>query len=157
MKFRVYLETSFISYLVARKSRDLKQITNHDATKYWWNHERHNFECYVSQLAIHEAGKGNPGEARKRLEVCSRLRKLAITSEAEEIARQLLTQGAFPQNAVEDALHVGIAAAHKMDFILTWNFRHLANVVAQNRMQSVLRTMNIKLPVMCIPQELTGG
>ena len=108
-------------------------------------------------MVVNEAGKGNPVEAKKRIEVIQNLPILSITGDAEEIARELIDQGAFPENAVEDALHVGIAAAHKIDFILTWNFKHLANVVAQNKMQSILHSMNSKLPVMCIPQELTGG
>ncbi len=156
-QYKVYLETSLISYLVARKSADGTIRANQESTMYWWTTERKNFDLFISQLIVNEASKGNPAEAKKRIHIVEQLPILSITGKAEEVARELILGGAFPKNAVEDALHVGIAAAHKIDFILTWNFKHLANVVAQNKMQSILNSMNIRLPVMCIPQELTGG
>ncbi|MCI5132489.1 MAG: hypothetical protein D3904_13495, partial [Candidatus Electrothrix sp. EH2] len=59
--------------------------------------------------------------------VTSKIKNLTLSEEAEEIAEQLVTAQAVPANSEEDALHIGIAAANGIDFLLTWNFRHINN------------------------------
>jgi len=108
----VYLETSFISYLVARPSGDLLVAAHQKTTQDWWTGRRSNFSCYVSQVVIDEASAGDPAEAQKRLAVINALAALDITPEAETLTQAILASGVLPAFAARDAAHVAVAAFH---------------------------------------------
>lgn len=79
----VYLETTFVSYLVARPSRDLLVAGHQQATHDWWTDRRSEFECYVSQVVIDEASQGDPAEIAKRMAVIGDLAVLEVTEAVE--------------------------------------------------------------------------
>src|ERR1051326_1728954 len=117
----VYLETSFISYLVARASGDLLVAAHQKTTPDWWTDRRDQFTCYVSQVVIDEASAGDATEAKKRLAVISALPALDVTPGAESLTEAILKSGALPPSAGRDAAHVVVAAFHAVDYLLTWN------------------------------------
>src|SRR5260370_29634871 len=117
----VYLETSFISLLVANPGRDLVTAGQQQSTRDWWRVRRGEFPCVASAEVVREASLGDPQEVRKRLEVLLGLTTLALTSEGASLTRALLTTGALPARAQTDAAHLAIAAAAKVDYLLTWN------------------------------------
>jgi len=123
----VYLETTFVSYLAARPSRDLLVAGHQQVTHDWWASRRHRFECYVSQVVLDEASLGDPAEARHRMDLVAGLPVLEVTHEAESLARAILASGVIPPQAVRDAAHIAVAATHGIDYLLTWNCRHMAN------------------------------
>ena len=96
----VYLETTFISYLVARPSRDLVVAAHQRTTQDWWADRRPDFECYVSQVVLDEASVGDPEEVRKRTAVMGKLPVLAVTEDAEPVAQAILSSGVIPPRAV---------------------------------------------------------
>jgi hypothetical protein len=153
----VYLETTFISYLVARPSRDLLVAAHQQATQEWWANRRAEFECYVSQVVIDEASAGDPSEVQKRLVIIGDLSALSVTDDAETLAQAILTSGAIPLQAVRDAAHVSVAAVHGVDYLLTWNCRHLANAQITRRIASVCQRLGCRMPTICTPEELMGG
>ena len=124
---KLYLETSVISYLTARPSRDLILAAHQQITRDWWDFKRKNFQIFVSQLVIQEAGAGDSEAAQKRLQALENIPLLDLTQEVLALAKALLDDGILPTRAKEDALHLAAAAVHKMDFLLTWNCRHIAN------------------------------
>ena len=121
----VYLETSFISYLVARPSRELLVAAHQQTTQEWWRERRAGFDCYVSQVVIDEASVGDVDESKKRMDVVDQLLVLEITSDAEELTRAILAAEVIPYKAVRDAAHIAVATIHGMDYLLTWNCKHL--------------------------------
>src|SRR5438046_1948983 len=116
----VYLETTFISYLVARPSRDLLIAAHQQATQEWWANRRNVFQNCVSQVVIDEASAGDPAEVEKRLAIIADLRALEITEDAESLTQAIMAAGMLPPHAVRDAAHVAVAAVHGIDFLLTW-------------------------------------
>jgi hypothetical protein len=90
----VYLETTFISYLVARPSRDLLVAAHQQATQEWWENRRSEFENRVSQVVIDEASAGDPVEVQKRLTILAGLPVLEITEDAESLAEAIMAAGA---------------------------------------------------------------
>ena len=152
----VYLETSFISYLVARPSRDLLVAAHQQVTEEWWSNRRSQFECSVSQVVIDEASAGDPSEVQKRLAIISALPALEITAAAETLAEAILAAGVLPPHAVRDAAHVAVAAVHTMDYLLTWNCKHLANAQISRRIALVCEKLGHRMPVICTPEELMG-
>ena len=152
----VYLETTFISYLVARPSRDLLVAAHQQSTQDWWAERRKEFECFVSQVVIDEALLGDPQEVRKRMNVINDLPVLEVTKDAEALTRAILSGGAIPSRAVRDAAHIAVAAVHDIDYLLTWNCRHLANAQIMRRISLVCSRLGPRMPLICTPEELMG-
>ena len=124
---RVYVETSVISYLAARPSRDLITAARQQLTHEWWRRRRPHFEIYVSKLVLDEANAGDPEAAARRAEFVAGLPLLDITSAAVVFARRLLETVGMPPQATADALHIATAACHGIEYLMTWNSAHIAN------------------------------
>jgi hypothetical protein len=154
---RVYLETSFISYLVARPSRDVIVAGHQQTTQEWWDNRRSEFECTVSQVVIDEASAGDSAEAQKRLAIIAGLPELEITADAEALAEAIMASGVLPPHVARDAAHVGVAAVHGVDYLLTWNCKHLANAQIARRIALVCAKAGHRMPIICTPEELMGG
>jgi len=152
----VYLETTFISYLVARPSRDLIVAAHQQATQEWWAIRRSAFTNCISQVVIDEASVGDPDEVQKRLAIIGSLPALEITGGAEALTQAIMAAGILPPHAVRDAAHVALAAVHAIDYLLTRNCRHLANAQIARRIALVCEKLGYQMPIICTPEELMG-
>ena len=152
----VYLETTFIGYLVARPSRDVIVAGHQQTTQDWWEKRRSEFECSVSQVVIDEASVGDPAEVKKRFAIISGLATLAITDDANALTKAIMAAGILPPQVVRDAAHVAVAAVHAVDYLLTWNCKHLANAQIARRIAVVCEKLGRKMPIICTPEELMG-
>ena len=151
---RVYVETTVISYLTAWPSRDVVVAGHQQVTHEWWDTCRGRYELCVSQLVLGEAAAGDSQAAQKRLAVLQSMNVLETTEAALDLAKELLRAGALPEKAADDALHIAIAAAHAVPFLLTWNCRHLANATLRPMIESVCIAKGFKVPNICTPEEL---
>ena len=152
----VYLETTFISYLAARPSRDLLVAAHQQATHDWWSNRRPVFDCFVSQVVIDEISVGDSTESKLRLTTIASLPVLDVTKDAESLAKAILAAGVIPPKAVRDAAHVAVASVHEIDFLLTWNCKHLANAQVMRRITKLIEQLGRKMPYICTPEELMG-
>ena len=157
MKQRVYPETTIVSYVTARPSRDLILAAHQEVTRQWWEERRGHFEIYVSQLVSDEAGRGDVEAVRKRQEVLKAIVSLAVTEDAIALASRLTEEHALPSEAGADALHIAVAAVNGMDFLMTWNCRHIANMELLPAIRRTLERHGYELPWVCTPEELLGG
>lgn len=156
MKPLLYLETTIVSYLTARPTRDLVMAARQQITSEWWNRRRRDFHLAVSPLVLAEAARGDAEAATRRLTAIRGLPLLAIDDEVLPIADALLKAKLIPLNAADDALHIGIASFHSAHFLLTWNFRHIANAENIADIQKLIRGFGHHCPVICTPEELLG-
>jgi hypothetical protein len=154
VKPTVYIETSVISYLAARPSRDIIIAANQQITQEWWQDRRLKFEVYISQLVLQEIGAGDANAVAKRQQAVTDCTLLDIAPEAVDLAEKLIEQNAIPRQAAEDALHIAIATVSGMDYLLTWNFKHIANAAIRANVESVCRLNGYEPPVICSPMEL---
>lgn len=154
MKPKVYVETSVVSYLTAWLSRDAVVAGHQQVTREWWRSCEDRFEVLASELVVQEASAGDQVAARERLEVLDRLTLLEITAEARDLAEQLVAFAAIPRKAAEDALHLAIAATNGVEFLATWNCRHLANATMREQIETVCRVAGYRPPLICTPEEL---
>lgn len=154
MKSSVYIETTIPSYLTAWRSPELVMAANQEATRKWWDESRAKFELFISQLVIGEISNGDPEAVKRRIAVVENLPELALTDKAEALAAKLLLGAALPQKAKADALHIGIATVHGMDYLLTWNCTHIANAIMRPKIESICRAAGYEPPVICTPPEL---
>lgn len=156
MKPRVYVETTIVSYLVARPSRDVVLKAHQQLTHDWWTEERPRYDLCVSPLVVREASAGDARMAGLRLSALHDVPLLEITSDATELARTLIERGSLPSKAEADALHIALAAVHGVEFLLTWNCKHIANARMRPRIETLCRAAGYSPPILCTPEELTG-
>ena len=153
---KVYLETSFVGYLTSRPSRDLLVAAHQQITHEWWEKRRSDFELFISRIVIDESSAGDEDAAQERLTLLEQLPVLQLSAEAIELAKAFVAEGVFPERASEDALHVAVAAVNGMDFLLTWNCRHIANAETVRATDAVCRANGYEMPEICTPEELMG-
>jgi hypothetical protein len=151
---RVYVETTVVSYLTAWPSRDVVMAGHQQVTRDWWDTQRQTYELCISQLVLGEASAGDAQAAQKRLAVLQSMTVLETTNAALALAKELLQAGALPEKAAGDALHIAVAAAHSVPYLLTWNCRHLANATMRPLIESVCSAQGLKAPIICTPEEL---
>jgi predicted nucleic acid-binding protein len=153
----VYVETSVISYLAAWPSRDVIVFGHQQTTHEWWASHRARFALHVSALVLREASGGDPQAVADRLSVVQGIPSLEIKPEAVALAQLLITEGSLPQKATADALHIAIAATHNINYLVTWNCRHIANAEMRPLIERVCRSRGYNPPALCTPEELMGG
>ncbi|MFA6172497.1 MAG: type II toxin-antitoxin system VapC family toxin [Kiritimatiellales bacterium] len=156
MKKSVYIETSVISYLTARVSRDLVSAARQQLTQEWWDSFRHNFDLFVSRLVLKEISSGDTLAAARRLDAVKGMTVLEVHETAFVLADELMKQGALPEKAREDALHIAVSAVCGIDFLVTWNCRHIDNAVMKPVIRTVCSDLGYSCPEICTPEELGG-
>lgn len=152
----VYIETSVISYLTAKASRDVVTIARQTLTQDWWQTQKPALQAYISVVVLDEASKGDQVAADKRLNAIADLPVLDITQDAETLAQQLIAQKLLPAHSLEDALHIAIAATHNIEHLVTWNFKHINNTQMRSRVYDAVKAAGYYCPMLCSPEELKG-
>ncbi|OPY67782.1 MAG: hypothetical protein A4E57_02101 [Syntrophorhabdaceae bacterium PtaU1.Bin034] len=154
MKKRIYVETTVVSYLTARPSRDIMVAGHQDATREIWSELSGKYETYISVLVFQEAGRGDPDQARMRIAAIEAFPMLDIDDEARSLAEKIILRKAVPSEHPEDALHIAVAAVNGMEVILTWNFAHLNNPFTRKMVRQVVEDEGYECPEISSPEEL---
>lgn len=123
----------------------------------WWQTHRNRFDIYISGIVLAEARKGDAEAAQKRLETIQQIPLLEVNDTVEGLSRQLIETGILPPKAQDDALHISVASVHGVDYLLTWNCRHINNAENKPIIRSFLLSKGFGCPEICTPQELLGG
>ena len=147
----VYIETSVISFLTSRPSRDLSILWHQQTTRDWWENCRENFQLYISYPVYAEIQLGDISASALRLEAVRGIELLRTTPEAENLAQKFLESHSFPPKAATDALHVALAACHGMDVLLTWNCKHIANPFAERLFRKIITQNGYQYPEITTP------
>jgi hypothetical protein len=156
MSETVYIETSILGYLTARPSRDLVVAANIEITREWWDMRRSDFQLYSSQAVVKETSQGDAEIAYQRLEIIRNLALLDLNQSVLALAEQFLERSSLPAKADVDAVHIAAATVHGMDYLLTWNCKHIANAQIQRKLAEVSLDFGYELPILCTPYELLG-
>jgi hypothetical protein len=157
MSETVYIETSILGYLTARPSRDIIVAANIEITREWWNTRRSDFQLYSSQAVLKETTQGDAKIASQRLEILSNLSLLNLNQCVLNLAEQFLGRSNLPAKAEIDAVPIAVATVHGMDYLLTWNCKHIANAQIQGKLAEISIDFGYELPILCTPYELLGG
>jgi predicted nucleic acid-binding protein len=154
MKPRAYIETTVVSYLTARRGRDLVIAAHQELTREWWDEVLPVLGGCISDLVIEEASDGDPDAAAKRLEALKSIPVLLPGAASFEITEEIMRSGLVPEAYVNDAVHVAISAANGIEFLVTWNCKHLANAWIRSRLVGLIESLGYRCPVICTPEEL---
>ncbi len=151
MKRSVYIETSVVSYYVGRPGRDVVIAGRQQSTQEFWSRLSGDLAPFVSALVLREAAKGDSEQARRRLNAVSAFPVLSVSVEAEQLAEKILEGRGIPMEYPEDALHIAVAAASGMDFIVTWNFSHMNNPFTKMRIRQTVENAGYACPEIVSP------
>ena len=151
----IYIETSVVSYYVAERSENIRIAGHQISTIAMWN-ELHKYNIYISGIVVEEASHGHSKQAELRLIAIKDFHILTLEEKATKLAQLLLSEKAIPTKYPEDALHIAIAAVNDIDFIVTWNFKHINNPFTKNKIRFIIEKFGCTAPVMCSPEELLG-
>ncbi len=149
-----YIETTIPSYYTSRPARDVVQITRQSATRRWWDGGCSGFELFTSQEVLDEAGRGDPEQASRRFQMLAEISVLEFNSDVEDLARRLIGAGLVPASVASDAVHIATASVHGVDFLVTWNFKHIVNPLIRKDLRQEVALSGYVLPVLCTPEEL---
>lgn len=152
----IYIETTVVSYLVANPSRDSILAAHQQLTRQWWQDERQRYQCVTSSEVLREASLGDAGMSRRRAEALAGLTVLKVEDSARELARAILANRLLPPAATSDAIHAAVAAQNRVNILLTWNCRHLANPHLLAKLRAFMAARGLFLPEVCTPIEIVG-
>jgi hypothetical protein len=150
----VYLETTVIGNIAGRLHPDAAVSARQQLTRAWWVSAAERYRLFISQLTLDECAEGDPEAARERLELLQDVDMVSTPKEAEELAALLVARRAVPVSQPRDALHIAIATVHRVQFIVTWNFKHILNPHVHTKIAAACREGGFEPPVICTPQEL---
>ena len=152
----VYVETSVISYLAADPSRDPVTARNQRITHAWWA-RRGEFDLVSSWIAVQEARRGNLLVAIRRLHLVAGLRLLPTGEDVPPLAEALANGIPLPACAREDAAHIAVAAVYGIDYLVTWDRKHIANPRLREAMVRICASRGVTAPTPCTPEALISG
>ena len=151
MKQRLYLETSVIgAYL------DNGEPFRRDLTIRWWEHEMNDYRAVVSALVSREIERVPEPHQSSYLKLIAPLEQVELTDEVAIRSEAYISRGIFHRKYISDALHVAIASFHKIDYLVTWNFGHLANVRRQARIRLFNTAAGFYVPMIITPEFLVS-
>lgn len=157
MPSSVFIETSIVSYLGARPSRDLITAAHQSITRDWWDLKRTSFDLRTSQLVLDEAGEGDPTAAAERVRYLHGIPLLDLTPEVTGLAQTIIAKGHLPAKAAIDAIHIAVSTVHRVDYLLTWNCAHIANAEVRKSVRRLCSSLGLEMPTICTPEELIGA
>ncbi len=152
---KVYIETSVVSYYASDRSENIRIAGHQLSTVALWK-RLHEFDVYVSDVVVGEVSKGSADQVALRFGAIASFEMLEVESKAGELTELLLSEKAIPEKCPEDAMHIAVAAVNGMDFIVTWNFKHINNPFMKKKIDQVVEMSGYHCPVLCSPDELLG-
>ena len=156
MKNKIYIETSVISYYVAKRSDNIRVAGHQLSTIDMWE-KLDEFEVYISDIVVEEASRGTLEQSDARLFALKDFQLLDRNEKVLELTKILLLQKAIPEKCPEDAAHIAIASVYNIDYIVTWNFKHINNPFMKKKIRKIIEETGYICPVLCSPEELIGG
>lgn len=153
---KVYIETSVISYYTSRPSRDLVIAARQETTRELWPVLAGRFDRYISMMVLTEISKGDSSAVDERKKAISEIPVLNITQDTELLAEAIVREGLIPEQFAEDSLHIALASVNGMEYLLTWNFRHLNNALTKTHIGRFIEKQGYVPSVVCSPDELLG-
>ena len=156
MRTRVYLETTIPSFYFTLRT-DPESVARMSWTRRWWAECSRTFKLVTSPAVIGELRRGTHPAVRHRIELLKGVELLDVTEEVEEIAQIYIARLVMPKDPAGDALHLAITSFHRVDVLLTWNCRHLANPNKMEHIRSINYELGLPMPTLTTPVNYLSG
>ena len=152
----VYLETTIVGHIAGRLHPDPLVAARQGVTRDWWRNHASKFAVFISQLVLDECAAGDPTAAAERFEVIDGVDLLESSDDVDALADALISGMAIPASEPRDAFHIAISAVNGVQYLMTWNFKHIANASLRSRIERICRDAGYEPPIICTPDELMG-
>lgn len=152
----IYVETTIVGHLAGRVHRDPIVAARQQVTRTWWRDDAPKYSVLISQLVLDECSDGDPAAASERLEVVKDLDLIESSAEVDALATALIDGKAILASEPRNAFHIAISAVNGVKYLVTWNFRHIANASLRGRIEQICRNAGFEPPIICTPDELMG-
>jgi predicted nucleic acid-binding protein len=152
-KPRVYIETTIISYFTSKPSNDLLVLSRQRITEEWWTKKLPELDCYISQAVLDEISRGDKAAASRRLKMVSDFKLLEITPEVLKLAEHIYRKLDIPEKARTDALHIALPAVHEIEYLVSWNCKHIVNAFLKRKLHNLIGGFGYLTPEICTPPE----
>jgi predicted nucleic acid-binding protein len=150
----VYIESSVISYRIARLSRDVVVLARQEITAEWWDNVLPNLDGFVSPVVLEEISLGDRDSAERRLQIAECFQSLEVNDSVRLLAEQIVAALKLHDHVLPDAYHLALPAVHGIDYLVTWNCKHIANAFMIKRIEKIVVANGYEMPVVCTPEEL---
>jgi hypothetical protein len=154
MKQSVYIETTIVSYLAANLSRDIVVAAHQQITQEWWINVRPKLDCYISPFVIQESQRGDDEISKRRIKLLSGISVLEMNNKIEKMADIYFDKLKIPDKAQLDAAHLAVACYYKMDYLISWNCKHIVSARIRKELETINNGLQIFTPIICTPEEL---
>jgi len=149
----IYIETTIPSYLTSNPSGDLIQAAMQRSTSNWWEIYSQNHSLYISELVIIEAGKGDKILADKRLKAIESISILKLNDDVVNLSRQYKEKLGLSAKAFADIMHISYAVSYEVEYLLTWNCKHIANPAIIENLVRLNDIIGRHTPKLITPQQ----
>ena len=150
----VYLETTVVGHISGRLHTDTVILGRQTITRRWWNTADKRYRLFASNLVAAECGAGDTEAGQERLDLLTNIDLLDIDEETEKLANALLANHAVPKTEPRDATHIAVTAVNGIDYLATWNFKHIMNPSTQHLIEAICRDSGYEPPTICTPEQL---
>mgnify|MGYP000980906191 CR=1 FL=1 len=123
----IYIESSVISVITAKPSVDYEKYVNQTVTWKFWDKSKGHFKKFISPPVLEEISRGDVSAVSARLELIKNIEILPLTEESILLAEKYIKVLGLPKKAEVDALHIAMASHYKIDYMLSWNMKHIVN------------------------------
>lgn len=149
----VYIETTIPSYFYDTRLY-LSVRAWRDSTRKWWTRHRPHFRLFTSRFVEAELRNAPAQKSRRCLAMISDIQRLPEPENLQEIVDAYVRNRLMPASEFGDAYHLALASLHKIDFLLTWNCRHLANANKIIHVTVINRRLGLSSPIITTPMTL---
>lgn len=150
----VYVETTVIGNIAGRLHPDPLVAARQTFTRRWWDTASSRYELFVSDLVTDECSAGDSDAAAERLAVLAGLPLLESPDAAKLLSESLISGHAVPKTEPRDATHIAIAAVNGIEFLATWNFKHILNPSTQHLIDAICRDSGYEPATICTPEQM---
>ena len=154
IKPKLYLETTVISYLVARPSNEASLAYRQQVTQRLWEEYANVYEFVISDIVISEILRGDAVAAQRRFNVVANLTILDLSLDVDKLAQDLIDTRVVPPQARSDAQHIACAAVNSVDYLVSWNYKHIVNEITRKLINEVCQTAGFRPPTICTPIDI---
>jgi hypothetical protein len=149
-----YIETTVIGHLTGRVLGDPIVAGRQTVTRQWWPSAVAKYHLFVSKVVADECSSGDPEAARERLAILDSLDFVAASTRVDDLARELMKGFAVPVTEPRDAVHISLAAVNGLEYLVSWNFKHIVNPTTRSAIERVCLDAGFVPPMICTPDEL---
>ena len=153
-KQKIYIDTSVLSYLSSKPTKEPIARARQILSKKWWGNIEDFSQIFISVYTIEELEKGDKAAAQKRVSLIENLSILDSSTDIEKFAKIIFNELRIPEKSKLDAYHLSIAAIQSMDLVVSWNFKHMANAFIRKFYKSICHSEGIFAPEIVTPEEL---